>query len=267
MSPNAADTQTAVLSLESRSAVFISDLHLHSNIPALNHALSCFIADFLQTPHQCLFILGDLFEYWAGDEELTEPYYAQLAGLLSQVAAAGRQLFIMHGNRDLLLGERFMSAASATLLPDPTILVLEQERILLTHGDAYCTDDIDYQVFRQQVRQPAWQTQFLALPLAQRQQIIQNIRSESSQAKQQKSMQIMDVNQHAIDALWPQYGVQLIIHGHTHRPASHQHDHGQRWVIPDWRIDKQGQVAAGYLLWQKGGPLQLHRSLSLFNAA
>ena len=232
-------------------SLFISDLHLCSSRPAITQQF----VDFLSTiagKTEALYILGDLFEYWAGDDDINDPRHRGIIAALSALKPAGTQVFFMHGNRDFLLGEDFAQETGITLLPDPTLLTLYGKRVLLTHGDMLCTDDVAYQAFRQQVREPAWQGDFLSQPLATRKAQIEALRQRSEQEKSQKAESIMDVNAEAVNALLRQYDYpELLIHGHTHRPAHHliQVDghRCERWVLGDWyeqgsclRCDVQG---------------------------
>lgn len=220
-------------------ALFISDLHLTEDEPA---NVAAFLA-FLQGPAReaaSLFILGDLFEYWAGDDDLATPFNARIAAAIRSVADAGTQLFFMTGNRDLLAGPAFARAIGATLLEDPArVRFGDAAELLLAHGDALCTDDLAYQAFRRQVRDPAWQAGFLSQPLAARKAFIASLREKSEAAKAGKTMEIMDVNADAVAALLREHGYPTLVHGHTHRPACHALSvDGQacvRRVLPDWR--------------------------------
>ena len=231
--------------------LFISDLHLCSSRPAITKLF----LEFLQTTAtrtQALYILGDLFEYWAGDDNLNDPYHSDIIGALKTLASSGTRIFFMHGNRDFLLGRAFAEAAGITLLADPTILSLYGRRVLLSHGDALCTDDTAYQEFRSQVRSPAWQQAFLSQPLAARKTQIEALRLRSEQEKSHKTMRIMDVNAEAVRDLMRAYDYpELLIHGHTHKPALHKLKFDghicQRWVLGDWyeqgsclRLDSSG---------------------------
>lgn len=197
-----------------------------------------------------LYLLGDLFEYWAGDDDLESSYNRQIIDALHAVSDAGVTVFWIAGNRDFLVGEQFATAATVTLLPDPAVVTLCNQRIVLAHGDAQCTDDHDYMAFRAQVRQQEWQQQFLAMPLAQRKKIIEGLRSDSRAAQRAKSYEIMDVNPDAITALFESSGASLLIHGHTHRPARHEYqiggDQQVRHVLPDWDCDTE-QPRGGWL--------------------
>jgi len=218
-------------------SLFISDLHLSS---AQSPAAALFLNFVRDTAPQAeaLYILGDLFEYWAGDDDLADPFHARVTGSLRQLAAQGTRIFIMHGNRDFLMDEQLAAACRASLLADPTLLDLYGTPTLLTHGDALCTDDAAYQQFRAQVRSAAWRGAFLALPLDERKAQIEQMRSQSEQEKRSKAMEIMDVNEEAVHALLRQHRYPRLIHGHTHRPAQHLHQvdgHScERWVLGDW---------------------------------
>ena len=184
-----------------------------------------------------LYLLGDLFEYWAGDDDLDSPFNKYVIDAIRAVSDAGVAVYWIAGNRDFLVGERFAHAAGLTLLAEPHVAVIGGRRIALVHGDAECTDDVSYMAFRKQVRDPAWQQQFLAMPLAQRKAIIAGLREGSREAHTGKTMAIMDVTPAAIDALHAATGADTIIHGHTHRPALHEAGVRQRFVLPDWELD------------------------------
>lgn len=221
-------------------ALFISDLHLQASLPRTTQAFFDFLAEHAAFAQQ-LYLLGDIFEYWAGDDDLETPYNRAIADTLRQLSERGVQLFWIAGNRDFLAGPAFAEAAGLTILGDPHVIHLAGRTIALAHGDAQCTDDTAYMAFRAQVRQPAWQQQFLAMPLAQRKAIIEGVRQNSKDANKEKSNEIMDVNADAIAALYDSTGTQVLIHGHTHRPALHAVPvNGQtrlRYVLPDWEYD------------------------------
>ena len=217
-------------------SIFVSDLHLCPSRPAINRIFF----DFLRGPAaaaEALFILGDLFEYWAGDDDDT-PFNASIVAALNALSGSGVALYLMHGNRDFLIGERFATAAGAKLLTDPTLLDLYGTPTLLLHGDTLCTDDVKYMAFRAKVRDPNYQKQFLAQPLAARKQIIAGLRAENAEEKQQKSEAIMDVAPATVDAVFREHAFPRMIHGHTHRPALHRHSidgkNCERWVLADW---------------------------------
>ena len=214
-------------------ALFISDLHLSPDTP---HTVAAFFK-FLQheaTRATYLYLLGDLFEYWPGDDDIDSAFAQQICQELKRVAELGTQLFWMGGNRDFLVGPAFAAAAGMTLLSEPHIADLGEQKILLVHGDAQCTDDTAYMAFRSTVRNTEWQTAFLARPLAERKSIIASMRQGSREAQKEKSMEIMDVNTDEIAALFKSHHVELLIHGHTHRPGIHASPEGMRYVLPDW---------------------------------
>ena len=217
-------------------SVFISDLHLCPTRPDINKTFF----DFLQGPAaqaEALYILGDLFEYWAGDDD-DDPFNASVVTALHAYADRGPGLYLLHGNRDFLIGERFVTASGAQLLADPTLIDLYGTPTLLMHGDTLCTDDVEYQKFRAYSRNPAAQQVFLARPLAARKQEIAHLRERSAASKQTKSEEIMDVAPATVEAVLRQYGYPRLIHGHTHRPARHEHmvdgHRCERWVLADW---------------------------------
>ena len=183
-------------------------------------------------------MLGDLFEYWAGDDDTDDDLNASVAGGFSRLAATGTAVYFMHGNRDVLVGSAFAGRAGAMLLNDPTVVDLHGTATLLVHGDTLCTDDIEYQKFRAYARNSENQARFLAQPLATRRAHLQSLREQSENAKQGKSAEIMDVNAQAVEQAFRDAGVARLIHGHTHRPARHVHvvdgRKCERWVLADW---------------------------------
>lgn len=218
--------------------LFISDLHLCASRPHTTQLLLSFL-DTTARGAQALYVLGDLFEYWAGDDDLADPHHHEVCAAFRRLAESGTHIAVMHGNRDFLLADGFAQAAGATLLSDPVLIDLHGRRALLTHGDMLCTDDVEYQDFRRQVRDPAWQHHFLSQPLALRRAQIEALRMRSEVEKSGKSDAIMDVNAHAVLDLLRRYDYpELLIHGHTHRPGRHaiQHEgHGcTRLVLSDW---------------------------------
>ncbi|MBI2293119.1 MAG: UDP-2,3-diacylglucosamine diphosphatase [Betaproteobacteria bacterium] len=217
-------------------SIFVSDLHLCPTRPAINRIF----LDFLRGPAaraEALYILGDLFEYWAGDDD-GDPFNASVLAALRELSGHGVTLYLMHGNRDFLIGGRFSAACGAQLLPDPTRIDLYGTPTLLMHGDTLCTDDVRYQDFRAKVRTPEWQQQFLSQPLASRKQIIAGLRAENAAEKKLKSEAIMDVTVATVEARLRDHGYPRLIHGHTHRPALHEHTvdgkRCERWVLADW---------------------------------
>jgi UDP-2,3-diacylglucosamine hydrolase len=217
--------------------LFISDLHLCEEQPHITQLFLNFCRD--NAPKaETLYILGDLFEYWAGDDDRNTLFHQNIISALREVTQQGTPVFIMHGNRDFLMDEQLAQACNATILPDPTVIDLYGTPTLLTHGDALCTDDIEYQAFRKQVRDPAWRNKFLSQPLAQRKATIEQLRKMSEEQKQTKAMDIMDVNMEAVAELFRSHHYPRMIHGHTHRQKHHQHmvdgKSCERWVLGDW---------------------------------
>ena len=212
--------------------LFISDCHLDASRPEITRALTGFLERRAPQAEQ-LYILGDLFEVWLGDDDPVESRQSVVDAL--QRLARQIPVYFMAGNRDFLLGEDFAARVGIRLLDEPEMLQLGQHHSLLIHGDTLCTDDHDYQQFRALVRSPEWQADFLARPLAERHEIAARLRSESSDAMAQKPAEIMDVNAAAVESCFRQHDVDTIIHGHTHRPAVHRYDGGrQRLVLGDW---------------------------------
>lgn len=213
---------------------FISDLHLCAERPETNAAFF----EFMQTTGrdvESLYVLGDLFEYWIGDDQLDhDPLAREVVAAFATNAAQGTAQWFMHGNRDFLIGERFAREARMSLLPDPTVIELGGERILLMHGDTLCTDDAAYQTFRKQVRNRDWQRDFLAKPYAEREAIALSLRSKSNVEKSMKTEAIMDVSISAVERAFVEHSCSVLVHGHTHRPATHQHGSCVRQVLPDW---------------------------------
>ena len=213
------------------STLFISDLHLDAARPAVTRAL----ADFLLKHSTCnaLYILGDLFESWIGDDD-DAALAQELRSLLKRFSANGPELYIMQGNRDFLLGRSFCDDTGAHLLPDPSVIDLYGTPTLLMHGDSLCTADSEYQAFRQRARDPQWQQEILQQPLPQRRELASQLRGMSNAANSNKPADIMDVTPDEVENSLRHHAVRQLIHGHTHRPACHQHAAGTRWVLGDW---------------------------------
>ena len=227
------------------AALFISDLHLQRSHPRTSAAFLSFLEHHAQHAH-ALYLLGDLFEYWAGDDDLEDPFNARMTAAIRAVSDAGVHVYWIAGNRDFLVGSGFAAAAGATLLTEPHVTTIAGQRIVLLHGDAECTKDVAYMEFRAMVRQPAWQRQFLAMPLAQRKAIIDGLRKNSREQNGEKSMDIMDVTPDAVAQVFAEQASTIMIHGHTHRPALHQVDGTLRYVLPDWECDVQaGELVRG----------------------
>ncbi len=236
-------------------ALFISDLHLSAERPDTNRQFFRFLGD-EATRAQALYVLGDLFEYWAGDDELMEgggdALASEVALSLRSLSQRGVQIWLMHGNRDFLMAEKFCDASGATLLADPSVLEVNGTRLVVMHGDTLCTDDHDYQAWRCTVRSEAWQREFLAKPLAERHAAIGALRDQSRRVIAAKPAEIMDVNADTVRDTFRRLGVRCLIHGHTHRPARHDVEvdgaRCERWVLPDW------YGPGGYLALDDVGP-------------
>jgi UDP-2,3-diacylglucosamine hydrolase len=239
-------------------ALFISDLHLQESHPRTAEAFFRFLAE--RAPQaETLYLLGDIFEYWAGDDDLSTPFHQRIVDALRGLGEDGVTVYWMAGNRDFLAGQDFARAAGLTLLPDPHVTTIGGQTVALAHGDALCTDDVKYMAFRAQVRDPAWQQQFLAMPLTQRKAIIAGLREGSRQAHGEKSYEIMDVTPDAVAALHAATGADVIIHGHTHRPALHRDPATgrRRYVLPDWELDAE-PVRGGWIAIDADGNITRH---------
>jgi len=237
-------------------ALCVSDLHLQASHPITAATFLRFLAE-RATAAQQLYLLGDLFEYWAGDDDIADPFHQTIIAALRAVSDAGVAVFWIAGNRDFLVGPAFAEAAGLTLLQEPHVIDIAGQRIALVHGDAECTLDTDYIAFRAQVRQPAWQQQFLAMPLAQRKGIIAGLREGSREAHTMKLDAIMDVTPAAIDALHAATAAATIIHGHTHRPALHIAGARRRFVLPDWELDAAPE-RGGWIAIDAAGTITRH---------
>lgn len=221
--------------------LFISDLHLSPRSAGATRLFLDFLAGRAREA-EALYILGDLFETWIGDDDCSEPFNAQIIAALRAATDGGLYIGIQHGNRDFLLGAGFAAAAGVGLLPDPYILSTPEWQFVLSHGDALCTDDTDYMAFRRQVRTRDWQNAFLAKPLAERRAIAAHMRGQSEQGKQAKTAYQMDLNPGETEDFLRLHGYATLIHGHTHQPATHDHIvdgiHVERWVLADWHEDR-----------------------------
>ena len=202
------------------ATLFIADLHLCVEEPAITAGFLRFLAGEARNA-DALYILGDLFEAWIGDDD-PNPLHRQMAAAIKAVSDSGVPCYFIHGNRDFLLGNRFARESGMTLLPEEKVLELYGRRVLIMHGDTLCTDDAGYQAFRAKVHKPWLQTLFLALPLFVRKRIAARMRANSKEANSSKSLAIMDVNQNAVVSAMEKHQVQWLIHGHTHRPAVHE---------------------------------------------
>lgn len=216
--------------------LFISDLHLHAERP---DGIEQFL-QFMRTDApaaSALYILGDLFEAWIGDDD-TDPGHAPVIAALAELRRDNVPCYFMHGNRDFLIGKRFAAATGCVLLDDWHVIEVAGQRAVLTHGDLLCTDDTSYQQLRSMVRDPSWQREFLAKSLDERRAIVTALRERSKTETAEKPAEIMDVNQTAVEAALRQHGVSILVHGHTHRPAVHEFvadgSPATRIVLGDW---------------------------------
>lgn len=237
-----------------RTIDFISDLHLSQDTPRTFAAWREYL---LATHADAVFILGDLFEAWVGDDSRHEGFEFAGAAVLTE-AAAQRALYFMVGNRDFLLGSEMLAACGVTALQDPTVLIAFGERVLLSHGDAWCIGDIDYQKFRRMVRDPAWQAQVLARPLAERRSMARNLRSESERKGAEHDGIWFDVDAPTAINWLRETNTATLVHGHTHRPGTQPLARGyQRHVLSDWDLDQEGPPRAEVLRWQAGEWMRL----------
>lgn len=232
--------------------VFISDLHLDPKRPDIQACFDQFIKSCLNSnrigknPIDALYILGDLFEFWIGDDA-SIPVYQHSISQLKQLNTSGISVYVMHGNRDFLMGSDFEQASGCQLISDLYHLKINHQEILLSHGDIFCTDDEEYMKFRQMVRDPIWQSEFLAKTIEERLAVAKAMREHSKkrgqqlQQQDQQSSEITDVNQNTIEELMSVHKVNTLIHGHTHRPAVHDfqlnNQMARRIVLPDWTPD------------------------------
>jgi UDP-2,3-diacylglucosamine hydrolase len=224
------------------STLFLSDLHLDPDRPAITALLLAFLAGEARGA-DALHVLGDLFEAWVGDDDDGE-LAAIVGDAFRALHDAGVPITFIRGNRDFLLGQDYADRAGMTLRPDPCVIPLYGEPTLILHGDLLCSDDHAYLAFRRQVRDPAWQATFLAQPLAQRRAFAQKARAASQATQQQQSLEIGDATGGAVSEMFARFGIRRMIHGHTHRPRIHAHRVGERdcerIVLGDWY--EQGSV-------------------------
>ena len=228
---------------------FVSDLHLKPERPDLTRAFSRLLDTTFQDASE-LYLLGDIFEAWIGDDTPT-PTLEPILNSLKQLSDQGCKVFFQHGNRDFLVGEAFAKSINASLLPEELTVDLPVGKAVISHGDQLCLDDIEYMQFRTMVRNPQWQQDFLSKSLEERLAIARQIRDASKERTAEKAEYITDVNQQAVTDLFIRSDVDLMIHGHTHRPCIHQHEvdgkQATRIVLGDWdklgwylKVDKQG---------------------------
>jgi len=215
--------------------LFVSDLHLSPRSPGATALFLAFLAGRARQA-EALYILGDLFEAWIGDDDSGDPFHADIVAALRAAADSGLTIGLLHGNRDFLLGPDFAAAAGVCLLADPTVLSTAAWQFVLSHGDALCLDDAAYMAFRAQVRNPDWQAALLARPLAERRLLAAQLRAASEAS--QCAAGFTDLQAAALDDFLRAHGYATFIHGHTHRPARHDHIvdgiHVERWVLADW---------------------------------
>ena len=232
------------------TTLFISDLHLEAGQPAIGEQFVSFLANDGRQA-EALYILGDLFDAWLGDDD-PNPYYGEMKSAMRDLADTGVPTFFMHGNRDFMIGKQFAAETSVTILSDPVVVTLYGQNVVLSHGDALCTDDVHYQKIRAMTRDPDWQSMMRAKPLQERIALAAEARKESVARGASLSDEIMDVNQDAVAATLREHGVDIMLHGHTHRPAIHEIDLGDRTatriVLGDWY--EQGSVVR----WDENGP-------------
>lgn len=235
--------------------LLVADLHLSEERPHTNQRFFRLLREEVEGAG-ALYVLGDLFESWIGDDDLDplsgSAFNREVVAALAEVPRQGTPLFLMRGNRDFLMGERLCLDAGASLLEDPTVADIAGVRTLLMHGDTLCTDDVDYQAWRATARSEPWQEQFLSRPLVERRAIARDLRDKSRTMTRSKAPEIMDVNDAAVRDALRKAGVQRLIHGHTHRPAAHRLEVDgapcERWVLPDW------YGTGGYLEIRDGTP-------------
>lgn len=230
------------------TTLLISDLHLHAGVPEIAKGFLGYL-DREARHADALYILGDFFEAWIGDDYQGE-FETRIIEALRQLTDGGTRLYFMHGNRDFLIGDGFAQATGATLLPDPCTVELGGEpggeRTLLMHGDSLCTRDEAYMKFRAMARDPQWQAQILALPVEQRLELARNLRSQSGEANSNKAEDIMDVTPEEVVKAMTEHGVRTLIHGHTHRPAVHElqvdGQAARRIVLGDWQPEQGWEI-------------------------
>lgn len=230
--------------------LFISDLHLEAGRPEIGVQFLDFLSGEARDA-DTLYILGDLFEVWLGDDD-PNPYYAAMKAAIRELVDSGIPVFFMHGNRDFMIGDEFATETGVTILQDPELIDLHGEKVLLSHGDALCTDDVEYQRFRAMTRNPEWQAMMLAKTIQERIAHALEARQGSMEHGESLDDEITDVNQGAVEALIRKHGVDILLHGHTHRPAIHEVRLGDRTatriVLGDWF--EQGSVVR----WDENGP-------------
>ena len=230
--------------------LFISDLHLSDQAPSIETGLNDLITR--ERGVESLVILGDFFEAWVGDDD-DDPLALRVKNLLRRLSLAGCEILVCRGNRDFMLGKQFAADIGGTLLDDVTAMEVAGAPALVLHGDTLCTDDADYQQFRSLVHSPDWQAEMMEKPLAERLELALQLRALSIDAASNKPEDIMDVNDQAVTDLMSNHGISRMIHGHTHRPARHKVEAGERIVLGDWTAQQ------GWLLRENGRALTLEQ--------
>ena len=232
------------------STLFISDLYLEADRPEIGVQFRAFLAGPAREA-EALYILGDLFEAWVGDDD-PNSYYAGMKDAIRELSDSGVPVYFMHGNRDFMIGERFAAETGATLLPDPHPVELYGEKVLLSHGDYLCTDDLEYQKVRAMTRNPEWQAMMISKSLEERLAFARQAREQSQAHSASMTEEIADVNEDAVEAAIREHGVEILLHGHTHRPAVHPFHVDERpvhrIVLGDWY--EQGSMVE----WDEDGP-------------
>jgi len=232
------------------TTLFISDLHLEVSQPEIGEQFLSFLGGEAREA-EALYILGDLFDAWLGDDD-PNPYYGEMKTALRELVDTGVAVSFMHGNRDFMIGEDFANETGVSILADPVVVNLYGEDVLLCHGDALCTDDVHYQQVRAMTRNPEWQAMMIAKSIEERIAFAIQARKESIARGESMSDEIMDVNQNTVVTTLREQGVNTMLHGHTHRPAVHEVDMGDRVatriVLGDWY--EQGSVVR----WDENGP-------------
>ncbi len=255
-----------------RCALLCSDTHLSHHRPALTRGFIGWLKQQTVQVEQkpdALIILGDLFDAWIGDDlldcvnEADTACVCEVMEALRAIYSQGIAIYIAHGNRDFLIGKKLANQCGAHLLHDPSVLLVDHgPRIALTHGDALCTQDTGYQQLRQTVRNPAWQEEFLAKPMAARLAIAAELRAKSGMEKASKAEEIMDVTIEEAQLLTDRLQADILLHGHTHRPGVSLMPNGKaRWGLPDWEVDAAGTLVRGGGLWVDASgvrPLDCH---------
>ncbi len=226
---------------------FISDIHLNPDQPDIYLQFEDFLQSIRDDAEQ-LYILGDLFDYWIGDDGAELLGHQRAVQRLAETSRSGIELFIMHGNRDFLIGKQFVTAAGAALISDPHLIEINSQPTLLMHGDSLCTDDVAHQNYRRTVLSPKWQKHTLQLPLQERLNRALALRGLSQSSKSEMSAELMDVNADAVAAAMLRFNARLLIHGHVHKPGIHQHAVGgrqcNRYVLGDWGAATEGIIRA-----------------------